>query len=126
MTSNTFWKLDNGCAPFLLTVLAAIAIPAQFTATLTLLPNFASALSSAFFTSSSLVTSHGANITLSSLYSGVFAFNACNPSPSSAFGKSTTTTFAPFFNKRWAVARPKPDAAPVTNAMTDGMFMICG
>lgn len=81
-------------------------MPAQFTTTSSLLWFFSiSAIT--FFTSSSLVTLAGMNVAFSPI-------SLATLSPSDV-GRSQNTTLAPFLAKRAAVARPSPDAPPVTS-----------
>jgi len=100
------WKSANGNGPRLPTVLAALTMPAQLTATRRV-PSDA-ARSSAADTDSGSVTSPAANRTPS-------------PRPAAAsspaeVGRSNSTTRAPAARRARAVAKPSPDAPPVIKA----------
>ena len=103
LTSTTFLKASSGKGPSLLSVLAALPIPAQ----LTLMRSgpIDSATSSALPTAASSVTLVSTNL-------------ARSPSAATASSprRSITTTEAPLSSSRLVVARPSPEAPPVTTA----------
>src|SRR5213594_1928035 len=100
--------------PDLPSVFMAVPMPAQFTSTL-MAPSRARAASRAPATSSALVTSAGVNTAASP---SDFATSA----PGEA-GRSRMAMRAPAPASRAAVARPRPDAPPVTTARTDASSM---
>src|SRR4051812_5156169 len=99
-------KASSGSTPERPTTRPAVATPAQLTTTRN--GPRASARSSAAEIAASSVTSAGAKTAASPI-----AAAACSRSPP---GRSTTTTFAPAAASRVAVARPRPEAPPVTRA----------
>src|ERR1700733_13206062 len=115
LTWITRVKDSSGNGPSLLVVRAAVPMPAQLTTIRGTPPARAPAASSAASTSAGLVTSPAANATRGPR------------SPATAWpsepGRSRMTTDAPASCSRTVVARPRPDAPPVTRAMFPAMFM---
>src|SRR5213594_1654379 len=107
-------ELLSFAGPDLPSVFMAVPMPAQFTSTL-MAPSRARAASRAPATSSALVTSAGVNTAASP---SDFATSA----PGEA-GRSRMAMRAPAPASRAAVARPRPDAPPVTTARTDASSM---
>src|SRR5687767_12265721 len=100
------WKSSSGKAPCLPTVLIAFPVPAQLTTTRSS-PSSAAA-SSAAPTASGSRTSPGANRVASPR-------SLATSSPDDP-GRSAMTTLAPASTKFSTVARPRPEAPPVTRA----------
>lgn len=105
-TEITFEKASSGNAPFLPVVLIALPMPAQFT-TIARVPS-SLARSTAACTAASSVTSAGAKRTASPRAASAEV---------SALGRSIATTRAPPATRRVTVARPRPEAPPVTSAV---------
>src|SRR5919109_345914 len=113
-TVTTRVNSSSLAGPDLPSVFIAVPMPAQFTRTL-MAPSRARAVSSAAPTSSALVTSAGVNTAASP---SDFATSA----PGDA-GRSRMAMRAPAAASRAAVARPRPDAPPVTTPRTDASSM---
>ncbi len=95
--------------PDLPSVFMAVPIPAQLTSTF-IPPQCATAASSAAVTASALVTSAGVKAAAGPRL-------LATSSPAEA-GRSSSATRAPAATSRAAVARPRPEAPPVTTALT--------
>src|SRR5580693_6955922 len=115
LTWITRVKDSSGNGPSLPVVRAAVPMPAQLTTILGTPPARAPAASSAASTSAGLVTSPGANATRGP--------RSCATARPFEPGRSQMITDAPASCSRMVVARPRPDAPPVTRAMLPEMFM---
>src|ERR1700730_2038749 len=111
LMSTTLRNASSGKTPSLLSTRMALPVPAQLT-TMRSVP-IDSAVSSALAAAASSVTSACAN-------------RARSPSSATASSplRSSTTTCAPASSSRLVVARPRPDAPPVTTATTSEASLI--
>src|SRR5699024_4966335 len=113
-TETADWNRSRSWTPFLETIRAAGAMPAQLTTTRSGAASVALAI--AALTSSSLVTSAATSVIPVSI--------PCSTALSMDCWRSRPNTVAPFSASDRAVALPRPEAAPVT--MTEAPLMSTG